>query len=202
MEPPNEFYIWQEFCSTRNFNRGIWDYFEVAIYGGRLVWRERARCKVCKKLVGWSGSSGNLKKHVLRYHSRVQDLDSPLPRIPSAEEFEYALGDEILRLTDGDKGPIRMFGDTYINGNIVRQRGPYPVWNYFFQKCLPNGTLIGKRYATCVVCGRDILWNGRGLESLRNHLHKIHLRGEREREETLEIVQKRYGRIDFYRGGQ
>lgn len=154
MNPPNEFYVWGAFSSTRNFDRNVWSNYEVATYAGRWIWRERAKCLLCGKLVGWSGCAGNLKLHLKRNHS---DLT---PR--SEETFPVERGK-----------PIKMFGKWLIDGNSVRSR-QHETWNYFYQECLPDGRRIGYRYVTCIICGRDMYWNGKGLGKLKAHLQKIH----------------------------
>lgn len=133
----------------------MWSNFEVAVYAGKWVWRERARCLLCGDLVGWSGSSGNLKRHLQRNHPEGPEKSEPgkSGSLPG--------------------GPVRMYGKWLIDGNSVRLR-KHEIWNYFYQECLPNGRPVGNTYVTCILCGREMVWRGKGLGKLRNHLSKIH----------------------------
>jgi hypothetical protein len=135
----------------------MWSRFEIAIYAGRWVWRERARCRLCGGLVGWSGCSGNLKRHLERNH----------PEVKLNTEKEFVQKNE----EGGD--PIRKFDRWLIKGNSVRLR-KHETWNYFYQECLPNGRCVGNKWVTCILCGRDMAWNGKGLAKLKTHLRKIH----------------------------
>lgn len=169
MNPPNEFYVWGPFDSRKNFNRDMWSRFEVAIYAGRWVWRERARCRLCGKLVGWSGCSGNLKKHLERNHPETELTTTEKTK----KEVAPMAGKEFGANSGEGRGPVRKFDRWLIPGNLVRLR-KHKTWNYFYQECLPNGKCTGCKWVTCILCGRDMAWNGKGLAKLNTHLRSIH----------------------------
>jgi hypothetical protein len=188
MEPPNEFYVWGAYTSTRNFDLCLWENFEVAVYAGRWVWKERAKCKLCGKLVGWAGSSGNLKKHYQRNHS--QNIPPPL-NPPSGAPPAELLGN--LAQAIATPHPIRLFGKLCINGNVVRVRKPVPEWAYFYHTCHANGKVLESHRVTCCICGKDICWGGRGLAPLKTHLNKIHFKTEAQRARTITSLTKVFG---------
>jgi hypothetical protein len=193
MEPPNEFYIWGRYTtSLSNLDPGVWDNFEVATFAGRLVWKERARCKLCGNLVGWSGSSGNLKKHLKRRHGRVFAPVTTTAPVDSRDLLGILA--ERIRCPE----PINLFGRLCVGGNVVRRRKYKPEWAFFFHTCRENGKVLESHRVMCAVCGRDICWGGRGLKPLRDHIERVHLSTESRRIYMMEALTKNLnGKVSF-----
>jgi len=116
-----------------------------------------------------------------------------IDELVSQRTFEEEFGGRILRAIGAGNSPVKMYGKLYINGNLIRKRRGNYLWDYFFQPCLPDGTPYGRKYVTCVLCGRDISWGGKGLAPLRKHIHRFHFADESGKRESVEHVVKMFG---------
>jgi hypothetical protein len=163
--PPDEFYCWVDFDSSRNFDVGVWKHFQVAVRFGVRRWMTSAKCKICGKLVGWSGCTGNLRKHLEIHHGDDiippvirQDniLRGTIERICSQKPEEYVK--QLTRLTQ-----------TIGKSNPDRQCGKFPVWCFYERREYVIRTV------RCRLCNRNIFWNQKGLEKLKRHVNRVHV---------------------------
>lgn len=162
----DEFYVWGPIQSRNNYDTYLWSKFHVAVKGGRIHWRRTARCLICKKEVGWSGCTGNLRKHMIRNH-------------PEVYNNEYSLMERIEQLSqisndDFDKVLHKLVSKwVSINLSVWRWGGieypKYYLWSFFSLKP------YYKRYVRCEICDRELYWNQTGLEKLKRHYEKVHL---------------------------
>jgi hypothetical protein len=162
-ELPDEYYCWVDFSSTRNFDVGLWGNFQVAERFGRHRLRKMVRCKICGSMVGWSGCTGNLRKHLQVYH---QEATLP-PEIRTHE----TLRDKISAL--GDLPNDQYF--TILESLLNNKGAKYPIWNFYERK------EYVVRYVCCRICRREVYWNQTGLEKLKRHVEGVHLKASKRR---------------------
>lgn len=168
--PPDEYYCWVEFDSTRNFDVGLWKNFRVAVKFGRHRWPKCVLCNICGKLVGWSGCTGNLRKHLSVHHG------SEL--LPPEIQSNGTLRDKVERLSKLYVNDYASLLETLIRASFKtvnedhedeNKRVRYPIWNFYRREKFTT------RSVKCRLCQRDIYWNQGGLEKLVRHVHKVHL---------------------------
>ena len=188
----DEFYIWGPLESQNNFDSHLWSHYHVATKFGRIRWKKTAKCLVCKEEVGWSGCTGNLRKHISRHHPEIinpnQVLTDRICRLSSSPLDKY---EEILNClvtswcsTHKDVKNIWIWG-----GEQYRK---HSIWKFFSIKS------ISKRYVRCEVCNREVYWNQRGLEKLKRHHEKVHVHAsEQRRKDTLLRFVFRFGKDEF-----
>lgn len=174
---PDEFYIWEEFRSTRNFDIELWSHFRVAVKFGRVRWSRSVLCKRCKKLVGWSGCTGNLRNHIKYNHSeeieRKRDIEIK-PRILeiaglTVDEYKSVLVKLIKDTFTGATRTFSVLNDYQYCHEIPLKGGKYPIWNFFMI------SETDEKNVRCCLCQRDIYWNRKGLEKLKRHVDRIHV---------------------------
>lgn len=163
---PDEYYIWEDFTSTKNFNRDVWKHFQIAVKFGRIRWIKYAKCKLCKTLVGWSRCTGNLKKHLNVHHSNIENNpeDPLIDTVVSKPPLEYLefLQNKFREMEVNDP-------QQYVAGGSVNRLSKNPLWNLYLLN------RYSKVYVRCRVCGKDVYWNQRGLEKLKTHTYKNHV---------------------------
>lgn len=170
---PDEYYIWQDFTSTKNFNQEVWKHFQVAVKFGRIRWIRYAKCKICKKLVGWSRCTGNLKKHLDVHHkSSKEDNERGFEVILNKSPEEY------LKFLENELSKQPILDNEYISGGTLKRYVKYPIWNLY----LINR--YSKIYVRCRLCNKDVYWNRRGLEKLKSHVDKIHINVSNDKKAT------------------
>jgi len=166
---PDEYYCWVDFDSTRNFDVGLWRWFQIAVKFGIHRWMTAARCKICGKLVGWSGCTGNLRKHL-----RVNHPYNVLPPVIQAIEGLKTKIEEIGSW-DGDKY-LKLLTHLVRLVSVPRKEvkePKYPIWNFYERREWVIRTV------RCRLCSRDVYWNRTGLEKLSRHVHRVHVSGSK-----------------------
>lgn len=143
----------------------------MAVKFGRIRWRKKALCTHCKEMVGWCGSTINLRKHMENYHRELlleeTELKKPFSTLPS-EQYQKILTESTI-----SKPPpqITTIADvSWIRGSTIQKKGgKYPIWNLFsFNQYSPT-------YVRCELCHREVYWNRRGVGKLKAHFSNHHL---------------------------
>lgn len=172
--PFDEYYCWEDFRSTKNFDVELWSHFQVAIKFGRIRWNRHVRCKHCRKLVGWSRCTGNLRKHIDHHHSETRNkpegIKSKVMELAANPDEEYCrLLQRLIKVTFQTPSVKRITDDYRYGHELPRKGGKFPVWNFFM---VSEST---KRNVKCCLCQREIYWNQTGLEKLNRHVEKVHI---------------------------
>lgn len=185
----DEFYVWGTIQSRNNFDVYLWNNFHVAVKGGRIRWIKTARCLICKKEVGWSGCTGNLRKHITLNHPEVYNKEQSLmKRINmlshlSNEDFDKVLHKLASEWASKNSGVWKWGGTEYPK---------HYIWNFFSLKT------YYKRYVRCEICDKEVYWNQTGLEKLKRHYEKVHLEvSENKRNDILLRFAFRFGKEEF-----
>jgi hypothetical protein len=164
--PPDEFYCWVDFESVRNFDVGVWQHFQVAVRFGVRRWMKAARCKLCGKHVGWSGCTGNLRKH-LQIHHQEDIIPFPIrnngPLKNSIEKVCHDQTPEIYMKT------LSRLIQSVAKTPMDKQCSKFPVWTFYERQVFAVRTL------RCRLCRRDVYWNQKGLEKLTRHVLRVHV---------------------------
>jgi hypothetical protein len=167
----DEFYIWEEFRSTRRFDRDLWKNFRVAVKFGRIRWRKKVLCTHCKEMVGWCGSTINLRKHLQNYHQDLllaeTELKKPFSNLPDERYQEILVENTISK----PQPLITTITDvSWIRGSTDRKKGgKYPIWNLF------SFNQYSHKYVRCELCQGEVYWNRRGVAKLKAHFFNHHL---------------------------
>ena len=179
-ELPDEYYFWEDFRSGKNFDVGLWSHFQVAIKFGRIRWNKYVRCKLCRRLVGWSRCTGNLKKHLKCHHEeeltrkRDEGIKSKIQELAklSPENYSLLLQKLIKETfkTEPGKKRISITDDYRYCHEIPKKGGRFPIWNFYMSSESSNVNV------RCCLCRRDVYWNQTGLEKLARHVESIHIR--------------------------
>ena len=170
----DEYYCWEDFRSTKNFDVELWSHFQVAIKFGRIRWNRQVRCKHCRKLVGWSRCTGNLRKHIDHHHSdlRVKDegVKPKIVELAGKSDDEYCqLLQKLIKTTFQTPSRRKITDDFRYGHELPKKGGKFPIWNFF------QVSESTKRTVRCCLCQKEIYWNQTGLEKLARHVEKIHI---------------------------
>ena len=188
----DEFYIWGPIQSQNNFDVYLWSHFHVATKFGRIRWMKTARCLICKQEVGWSGCTGNLRKHLYRNH-------------PETNSPNQLLTDRICKLSSFPPDRYEKTLETLVTNWWSQSKDAKPMWIWGGEKYQKHSVWKffsvksnSKRFIRCEVCHKEIYWNQRGLEKLKRHHDKVHICAkEMMRKDTLLHFAFRFGKDEF-----
>lgn len=163
----DEFYIWGPFESRNRFDQSLWENFHVATKFGRYRFMKKVRCLHCKKEVGWCGYNINLRKHLQRHHPEKMVEQS----FSKTKDEKITLEDLVKKSKEEIANRNQERFERWIPASsIAKLGGKHEVWNLF--SIIPGCP----RYVRCDICHRDVYWNQKGLEKLKNHIEKHHLK--------------------------
>lgn len=145
----------------------IWKYFS------RLENGTSAVCVLCRRVISYSSSTSNLKKHLLKKHEQAYEEMKKLPvgmykPYKTTSKADGILAASKTQLGDQEKKRGQTRHGTYEKTD--KSSGPKkssPYWNHY--TILKNGVS-----ANCHHCGKDIAYSGTSGSNLKKHLERKH----------------------------
>lgn len=148
----DEYTDWVPFTSCRGVNRDVWKHFLVMSRFGTVI-KTKVKCQLCKRVVSWNGSTGNVKKHLL--HNHPQDLIQGPSQFITTHSYRDDSGCE------------------WTTGYLLNRRLKDEIWKHFMVNTF-QGKIFSRLVVKCKCCGQDISWKGKGLEKVKKHFTARH----------------------------